>query len=74
MYIAVVKQPACYNVIAVHDAFTKERLLQSTGAECVSFAQGFVAGVASLGGFVAWIVMEADAGDAIELEWRKPTI
>jgi len=71
-YIAVVKQPACYNVYVV-TGYTKRRLKQGSGAECVAFAEGYMVGARDCFGTMEIRYFECDAGDAGVLEWRGIT-
>jgi hypothetical protein len=70
-YIAVVKQPpGCYNVFRVTARGAKVRLKQSTGAECVAYAEGYRDGARDCFGTMEIRHFECNAGDAVELPWR----
>jgi len=71
-YIAVVKQPACYNVFRVVAGYEKRRLKQGSGAECVAFAEGYLAAIREylMSSTLELRFFECDAGDAGVMEWR----
>lgn len=70
-YLAVVKQPACYNVFWVTARGGAVRLKQSTGAECVAFAEGYKAATTQWAQFDIEVkYFQCEAGDAATMEWK----
>ena len=64
-----------YNVFSITGIDSRIRILQSTGAECIAFARGYITAVSDWEGVVIECkYFECDAGDASVLPWKTSVL